>query len=359
MEQFYCKTKIFSGPGSVVRLGELGIRRLLLVADPYFTKDGTALQIANLSGAEEIEIFDRILPDPSTQLVAEGTALVKGFEPDTVVALGGGSTLDCAKAMAYFSGVPVRLVAIPTTSGSGSEVTDFAILTHGETKHPLIDEKMQPGVAILDSGLLKQLPKSLIADCGFDVLSHALESYVAKNASPFTDALARDSFLLVFAHLPASFGGDVSVRQQIHTAATMAGMAFSQAGLGLCHAIAHALGGQFHLPHGRLNAILLPHILEQNAAANGKYAVLARAAGLGGSTDMLAVRNLKNALIRLRRELRLPQELSQVGILPAQVREKTEEIVQAVLADPCCETNPVPVTKEMVKSVLTAVTGHG
>ena len=139
MEQFYCKTKILSGPGSVVRLGELGIRRLLLVADPYFTKDGTAQQIANLSGAEKIEIFDRILPDPSMQLVAEGTALVKSFDPDTVVALGGGSTLDCAKAMAYFSGLPVRLVAIPTTSGSGSEVTDFAILTHGDTKHPLID----------------------------------------------------------------------------------------------------------------------------------------------------------------------------------------------------------------------------
>ena len=176
MEQFYCKTKILSGPGSVVRLKELGIRRLLLVADPYFTKDGTALQIANLSGAEKTEIFDKITPDPSTQLVAEGTALVKSFEPDAVVALGGGSTLDCAKAMAYFSGLPLQLIAIPTTSGSGSEVTDFAILTHGGTKHPLIDEKLQPDVAILDSGLLKQLPKSLIADCGFDVLGKSISN---------------------------------------------------------------------------------------------------------------------------------------------------------------------------------------
>ena len=359
MEQFYCKTKILSGPGSVVRLKELGIRRLLLVADPYFTKDGTALQIANLSGAEKTEIFDKITPDPSTQLVAEGTALVKSFEPDAVVALGGGSTLDCAKAMVYFSGLPLQLIAIPTTSGSGSEVTDFAILTHGETKHPLIDEKLQPDVAILDSGLLKQLPKSLIADCGFDVLSHALESYGAKNASPFTDALARDAFLLAFTHLPASFGGDASVRQLIHTASTMAGMAFSRAGLGLCHAMAHALGGQLHLPHGRLNAILLPHILEQNAEANGKYAALARAAGLGGSTDMLAVRNLKNALIRLRRELHLPQDLAQAGVSSGQIRKKTDQIVQDALADPCCATNPVPVTEAMVRTVLTAVTGHG
>jgi len=358
MEQFYCKTKILSGPGSVVRLGELGSKRFLLVADPYFTKDGTALQIAGLSGAEHTQIFDKIMPDPTAQLAAEGTALVQSFKPDTIAALGGGSTLDCAKAMAFFSGLPVRLVAIPTTSGSGSEVTDFAILTHGEAKHPLIDEKMQPDVAILDSGLLKQLPRSLIADCGFDVLSHALESYVAVNAGSITDALARDAFTLAYTHLSASFAGDVAVRQQIHTAATMAGMAFSQAGLGLCHAMAHALGGQFHLPHGRLNAILLPHVLDCNAPAAPKYAQLARYAGLGGSTDMLAVRNLKNALIRLRRELRLPQDLAQAGVAPGLVREKTAQILHDVLEDPCCQTNPVTVTESMVRGVLNAVTGH-
>ena len=360
MNTFHCKTKILSGPGSVVRLRELGCKRLLLVTDPYFTKDGTAMQIANLSGAEQISIFDKIMPDPSTQLVAEGTALVQSFQPDTIAALGGGSTLDCAKAMAYFSGLSVQFVAIPTTSGSGSEVTDFAILTHGDTKHPLIDEKMQPDVAILDSGLLKQLPKSLIADCGFDVLSHALESYVATNAGSMTDALARDGFRLAYSHLPASFSGDVTVRQQVHTAATMAGMAFSQAGLGLCHAMAHALGGQFHLPHGRLNAILLPHILDANAPkAAGKYAELARYAGLGGSTDMLAVRNMKNALIRLRRELRLPQDLLQAGVTAVQIREKTSQILKDVLADPCCATNPVAVTEDMVRQILQAVSGHG
>jgi len=137
-------------------------------------------------------------------------------------------------------------------------------------------------------------------------------------------------------------------------------MAFSQAGLGLCHAMAHALGGQFHLPHGRLNAILLPHILDQNApTAAAKYASLARYAGLGGSTDLLAVRNLKNALIRLRRELGLPQELAQAGVAPDLLREKTGELVGAVLEDPCCKTNPVPVTESMVRTVLSAVTGHG
>ncbi len=360
MEQFTCKTKILSGPGAVVRLKELGSRRLLMVADPYFTKDGTARQIAALSGAEETEVFDRIVPDPTAQLAAEGTALVRQFQPDTIVALGGGSTLDCAKAMAYFSGLQLCLVAIPTTSGSGSEVTDFAILTHGETKHPLIDEKLQPDVAILDSGLLKQLPKSLIADCGFDVLCHALEALAASNAGPITDALARDSFMLAYTHLSASFAGDVGVRQKIHTAATMAGMAFSQAGLGLCHALAHALGGQFHLPHGRLNAILLPLVLEHNSTAAGaKYAALARYVGLGGSTDLLAVRNLKNALIRLRRELRLPQDLSQAGVELRLVREKKEQIIRDVLADPCCDTNPAPVTREAVAQILQKAAGNG
>lgn len=360
MEQFFCKTKIISGPGATVQMKELNSRRLFLVADPYFTKDGTAKRIAGLSGAEQIEIFDKIVPDPTVELAAEGTAQLLQFQPDTVVALGGGSALDCAKAMVYFSGLKVCLVAIPTTSGSGSEVTNFAILTHGEAKHPLVDEKMQPDVAILDSGLLKQLPRSLVADCGFDVLSHGLEALAATNAGPITDALARDGFLLAYGNLTASFGGNTEVRQQIHTAATMVGMAFSQAGLGLCHAMAHALGGQFHLPHGRLNAILLPYVLEYNYPKAGpKYARLARQAGLGGSTDMLAVRNLKNALIRLRRELGLPQDLAQAGVPARLLREKKEQIIPDVLADPCCNTNPVPVTRETVESVLRGAAGHG
>lgn len=360
MEQFCCKTKIYSGPGAVVQMKELKSQRLFLVADPFFTKDGTARKIAGLSGAACVEIFDKILPDPTVELAAEGTAMLQKFQPDTVVALGGGSALDCAKAMTYFSGLPVRFVAIPTTSGSGSEVTDFAILTHSATKHPLIDEKMQPDVAILDSGLLKQLPKSLIADCGFDVLSHALEALVATNAGPITDALARDAFVLAFGHLTASYKGNAGVRQQIHTAATMAGMAFSQAGLGLCHAIAHALGAQVHLPHGRINAIALPAVLEYNSgAALSKYAQLARQAGLGGSTDLLAWKNLKNALIRLRRELQMPQDLYQAGADLRQLQEKRTNIIQDVLDDPCCETNPVPVTREAVAQILQSVMGYG
>ena len=360
MEVFRCNTRIISGAGAVARLKELNIRRLLLVTDPFFLRNGIAERIGEASGAGEREIFSDIQPDPTVELAARGTAAVQRFKPDTVVALGGGSALDCAKAMIYFSGETPRLVAIPTTSGSGSEVTDFAILTYGGVKHPLVDSSLRPDTAILDSDLLKQLPPSLVADAGFDVLSHALESYVAKDAGAITDALARDAFCTAFSALPASFAGDTQVRGRIHMASTMAGLAFTQAGLGLCHAMAHCLGGLFHVPHGRLNAILLPAVIECNAPAAGrKYAHLARSAGLTGSAETVAVRNLKNALIRLRRQLQLPDTLAQAGICPGQLWRKAGELTKAVLADPCCATNPMPVEEKTVLRVLEEVTGRG
>lgn len=359
MEIFHSGTKIISGAGAVSYLKELGIKRLLVVTDPFFMKNGTAKAVGEAAGAEQVKIFDNIQPDPSVSLAAEGTAAVREFKPDTVVALGGGSAMDCAKAMVYFSGENIQLVAIPTTSGSGSEVTDFAILTHENVKHPLVDGKLRPEVAILDSNLLKELPPSLVADAGFDVLSHALEAYVATGAGAITDALARDAFSTAYALLPDSYAGRTEVRGHIHVAATMAGMAFTQAGLGLCHAIAHSLGGVFHLPHGRLNAILLPAVITCNVhAAGGKYANLARSVGLGGSADTLAVRNLKNALVRLRRELKIPQTLAEAGVDPGEVRYRSKEIVQAALEDPCCATNPLPVEGPMVCRILEEVTGR-
>ena len=360
MARFSCKTKIISGEGTLSAMKEMGIRRLFLVTDPYFVKNGKAKEIVELSGTVESEIFADVQPDPSVELAARGTARLRTFMPDTVVALGGGSAMDCAKAMVYFSGQPVRFVAIPTTSGSGSEVTDFAILTHNGIKQPLVDEKLRPDVAILDGSLLGDLPKPLIADAGFDVLSHAVESYVATDAGAISDALAADAFTTAFCLLSPSYGGKTAVRQRLHEAATMAGLAFTHAGLGLCHAMAHALGGVFHVPHGRLNAILLPAVIECNAhGAAGKYAKLARSTGLGGSADTLGVRNLKNGLVRLRRELGLPQTLLQAGINPGEVYRNTKTLVDATLADPCCKTNPVLVEDFMVRRILEEVTGRG
>ena len=360
MERFECKTKIVAGAGAVSALGEMGCKRLFLVTDPYFTQNGVAERIVRIAGAAETEIFDGVTPDPTVELAAAGTARVRAFQPDTLVALGGGSAMDCAKAVGWFSGVNMKLVAIPTTSGSGSEVTDFAILTHDQVKHPLVDSRLRPDVAILDSDLLTELPSGLVADAGFDVLAHAAEAFVAGNAGVITDALAKEAFSACFAALPASFAGNQAVRLRIHVAATMAGMAFTQAGLGLCHAMSHSLGGVFHVPHGRLNAILLPAVIGTNAhVAAGKYAKLARAAGLGGSADTMAVRNLRSALIRLRSDLKLPGTLQAAGISPRELWNNMDKLVKATLEDPCCATNPLTVEDFMVRRILEEVTGRG
>lgn len=354
MGQFSCPTKIMIGEARSV-LGQLGVRKLLVVADPFF-QDGIAKQLGEASGAQ-VEYFFEVEPDPSVTLAAKGAALVKSFRPDAVVALGGGSAMDLAKSMVWFAGSDAMLTAIPTTSGSGSEVTDFAILTHDGVKHPLVDGKLRPQMAILDAALVEKLPKGLIADGGFDALTHALEAYTATGADAFTDALAGEAFSEVLGSLKASYEGDLQARARVHSCATMAGLAFSQAGLGLCHAMAHALGGQLHLPHGRLNAILLPAVMDANAQVCGsRYAKLARRAGLEGRSDTIAIRNLRNTLLRLRRELGLPGTLAEAG---ATLPRDREPLVAAVLADPCCKTNPMPVTADTVRSLLRQVAGHG
>ncbi len=359
MNEFVCMTRVVSGRGSISALKELHLQRLLLVTDPFFARNGTAERVAQAAQAECYEIYDRVEPDPGVTLAAEGAAKVRSFQPDGIVALGGGSAIDCAKAMLYFSGSGACLAAVPTTSGSGSEVTDFAILTHDGVKHPLVDARLRPTMAVLDDGLLTQLPPQLAADGGFDVLAHCLEACAAINASPITDALAHAAFAAAYAGLPASFAGQQSARLPVHLAATMAGMAFTQAGLGLCHAISHSLGGAFHIPHGRLNGILLPWVMDCNTpAASRAYARLARAAGLGGSTDTLAVRNLRGGLIRLRTRLRLPASLVQAGADPALLREKQDALVEAALADPCCRTNPVEPDARCIRQILEAAS-HG
>ena len=360
MERFGIGTQIYAGAGAVGALAGLGAKRVFLVTDPYFYKNGTAAWVADACRAEAVEFYPDVQPDPSVELAAAGTAKLKAFGADLVVALGGGSAMDCAKAMVYFEGSGIPLAAVPTTSGSGSEVTDFAILTHSGVKHPLVDESLRPRAAILDSELLTELPRGLIADTGFDVLAHALEAAVARDAGAFSDAMARTAFRTAWEMLPRSFRGDQNARLPMHRASAMAGIAFNNAGLGLCHALAHALGGQFHVPHGRLNAILLPAVIGFNApAAGAKYADFARSAGIGGSVDAIALRNLRGGLCRLRRELGLPETLAEAGVDPAAVGAARQTIVTAALADPCCASNPVAVDAAAASRLLEEVTGHG
>lgn len=355
MEGFFCGTAIHCGPGALSALPQLVGKRLLVVTDPYFYENGVAKALAEGTKPEQCTYFHEITPDPSAQLAARGAATVRSFQPDTVLALGGGSAMDCAKAMVYFSGLEVPVIAVPTTSGSGAEVTDFAILTHDGVKHPLVDPKLRPQYAVVDPELVEKLPKGLIAEGGFDMLTHALESYVAAKANGFTDGLAAYAFRTGMENLLQSQQGDLCARGRIHTAATMAALAFTNAGLGVCHALSHSLGGALHVSHGKLNAILLPAVLEQKEL--GKLASLARLAGIDGASDTIARRNLRNALCRLRRELGLPATLAEAGIAPRQVMEQRSRILKAALADPCCATAPYPVDERLLDGILRQVIG--
>ena len=354
MQKFSMGTELLAGPGAIEALRERGARRLFLVTDPYFAENGWADRISAQVNGEAVEIFKEVTPDPSLELAAEGTARFQAFKPDLLLALGGGSAMDTAKAILYFSRQKVTFGAIPTTSGSGSEVTDFAILTYEGVKHPLVDPGIRPDFAILDSDLLEKLPQGLIADAGFDVLSHALEAWVGKNAGYFSDLYAKEAFSLVYGNLLGSFQGDLSRRLPMHMASCMAGIAFSQAGLGLCHGLSHSLGGRFHVPHGRLNAILLPQVIRANseAGAGDRYGELALMSGLCSGSRTLGVRNLISGLIRLRRQLGLPGSLRETGISEKDFHSALQELVDAALRDPCCETNPVPVTEVLARQVL-------
>lgn len=356
LQSFSCKPEIFFGADALSQLQHCKASKVLVVTDRFFDSSGLAQKIGAMVPGAAVTVFADVTPDPSAQLVAKGSAVLAAVKPDALIALGGGSPMDCAKAMLALSEKRPVFIAIPTTSGSGSEVTSFAIVSHEGVKHPLVDRTLLPDWAILDGSLLESLPKTLIADTGFDVLSHDLEALASTGATTFSDALAAGSFRAVWGHLHASFTGDTRVRELIHEAATMAGLAFDHAGLGVCHALAHALGGRFSLSHGRLNAILLPAVLEFNQpACLVKYVDLAKLCGVSGSTEKLVLRNFIAALTRLRSSLELPGSLSQAGIPAAEVEAALDGLCDAAMGDACIQTNPHTPTRDDLKALLRQV----
>lgn len=360
MEEFVFRTRIVAGTGAIAALKDLGARRLFLVTEPCFSENGMVQKVMEAAGSREAEIFDAVTPEPTAALAAEITAKCLSFQPDLVAALGGGNVLDCGKAILYFGGLDVPFAAIPTFFGSGSQVTGQAVLTHEKNKYTLDSPRLQPTLAILDENFLLQQSPALIGEAGFELLSHAVESYTARNAGAIPSIFAREAFRTAYACLPASFGGDDSLRPRLVLASTLAGMAYGRTGLGLSHAMAHALGARFPVSQGRLQAILLPAVVASNAqAATRRYAQLARFGGLGGSCDGAAVRNLKSGLTRLRRDLGLPRNLLQAGISPGALWPQTGDIVAAVLKDPCCKTNPLEVEDFQIRRILEEVTGEG
>lgn len=353
MNFFRCPTELCFGSDALARLQDVQAARVLIVTDGYFLQNGLAEQIGRRIAGATLSFFSEVKPDPGLQTVARGVAQMQAAQPDVLLALGGGSVLDCAKAILAFSDCAAYFIAVPTTSGTGSEVTSFSILSHNGVKHVVTDEKLLPQLAILDESLLGALPPKLIAEAGMDAIAHCAEAICARQASPFSDCLAKGAFSVLLAALPRSFARDKSVRGDVHLAACMAGLSFTHAGLGLCHALAHALGGRFPVAHGQLCAILLPQVIAYNAAsASDAYAALADAAGISGSTAILRTKNLRTQLMKLRRQLRLADTLAQAGISRAALQSAQDGLVEAALQDPCLQQNPRAVDASALRALL-------
>ncbi len=341
MKEFKLLPRVYFGQGALEALSALAGKRVMVVTDGFLGSSPLLKQVEGGLEGCTLRLFDRVKPDPSLRLVSEGVAALRDFRPEALVAFGGGSPMDCAKAMRYFSGLSnLPLYAIPTTAGTGSEVTAFSVLTHDEAgvKVPLVDESVLPDVAILEPAFLAGVPAAVTADTGMDVLTHALEAYVARGADPFTDALAEKGFSLAWENLSPACRGDGEARGRMLLASCLSGMAFNAAGLGICHGLAHVLGGRYHVPHGRLNAVLLPQVMGYNAQdreAGRKYGRLARLCGLTGTW-----RALSGALARLRGSLGMPESLRGCGIGEGELLEDLPGLARAALEDVCTPGNP-------------------
>lgn len=349
MTPFFISTKIYSGENCTDKLTEFS--NPFVVADPFFAKH-PILKKLNIT-----TLFTSFPADPDLESVAKGVAEFSKKEHKSLIAIGGGSAMDTAKAILYFGSFSVPFAVIPTTSGSGSEVTSFSVITDKKTntKHPIVSDKMLPDYAFLEPEVVKTMPKSLVVDTGADVLSHALESIVSLKSSVFSSALAEKAILTVFKQLRKSANGDYSARCDMHYASNLAGIAFNHSNLGLCHAIAHNMGARLKIPHGRANAILLPHIVTLNSTSESAmkiYADLSKKLGNEGSPPILCkkfIRDIKS----LFSSLSLPKTLKEAGTNLS--LSGMDEIADGALNDGCIKTNPVTPTKEQIINILKEV----
>ena len=357
MEQFACRTTVVSGAGALDVLGRQRCRKMLVVAEPG--QEALVQRVVCAAGNPETVFFDRIGPVPSMQQAVAGSSMIRESGAELVVALGGENVLDCGKAMVCFSRQDCVFAAIPTSFGTGTEVTDRVVLVHNGRRHLLRDSTMRPELAILDGQALEQNARGETAEGGFALLAAALEAYSASTRGLLTDLHAREAFASVWAVLPAAFAGQGQSRERLLTASVLTGLAVERTGLGLCRAMENSLGSVFGLSRGKAAAILLPVIIGCNAHAAGKcYAALSRAAGLGGSREEIGIRNLRSGLIRLRRELGLPGTLVQAGVDLRSVWSQGRQIVELTLEDPECRNNPVAVDDFMVRRILEEITGR-
>lgn len=398
MQWFKVPERIYFERGSIQYLAKMPrIEKALVVTDKFMVElgylDKIKYHLAKREHKPVVEVFSEIEPDPSLALVMKGLKLMNRFQPDTIIALGGGSAIDAAKAMWLFYEHPevefeflrlkfldirkrtykfpklgrkARLVAIPTTSGSGSEVTAFAVISDRgkDIKYPLADYELTPDVAIIDPDFVATLPPDLAADTGMDVLAHGIEAYVSVMASDYTDALCLKAIELVFKYLPRSWREkDMVAREKMHNASTIAGMAFTNAFLGINHALAHKVGGEFGITHGRANAVLLPFVIEYNAGlpskfvsfpkyehfiAPEKYRQIASHLGLPATSKEEGVRSLIGAVSELSRSLGIPASFAELGIDRSNFMSKIPQLAEKAFEDQTTTTNPrLPLISEL------------
>lgn len=379
MARFTLPRDIYYGKGAIEELKNLkGYKRAMILTGGSSMKKFGFLEkvetILNQIGVET-QIFDGIEPDPSIETVFRGAEAMRKFEPDVLVAIGGGSPMDAAKAMWVFYEYPEKtfddikdpfslpklrqkaiFVAIPSTSGTASEVTAFSVITDYSTniKYPLADFEITPDIAILDTDIPQKMPKTLTAHTGMDALTHAIEAYVATARSDFSDALALKAISDIYDNIVASFNGDEEARAQMHISQCLAGMSFSNALLGIAHSLAHKTGAVFDIPHGCCNAILLPNVIQYNSkAVMDRYADIARVMGLQGSTDKQLVNALVDTIKALNAKLGIKQAYKDNCVPEEIFKENADAIAANAVLDPCTGSNPRPIDKEAMKKVLT------
>ncbi len=376
MKSFGIHTQIYFGEGALERLQQLPYKRVLIITDPFVVTSGMIELITHpLENARiNYEIFKDVVPDPPVEKIAVGVKAMLDYKPDCIVAVGGGSAIDSSKSIREFALKAdnygkVGLIAIPTTSGTGSEVTSFAVISdpQAKMKYPLVSPDLTPDEAILDAELVRSVPPAITADTGMDVFTHALEAYVSLNNNEFSAALAEKAIEIIGVFLLRAYldGNDMHARQKMHAASCLAGLAFNSASLGLNHGMAHQLGSNFHIPHGRANAMLLPHIIEFNSNINKhsrsqkeylpavkKYSTVANNLGLSSYNKIMSVRSLVNWTQFMLKEMDIPLSISQMGnITEEEYMAAIPAMADAALADGCTATNPRPVTRADVMEI--------